>query len=73
MTRLTMGHGSPRDLAALEAGLRIAEAVVGLIRQTKTNALDAALPATMESLLEMLVAPLALADKLAPALADELP
>ena len=73
VTRLTMGHGGPRDLAALEAGLRIAEAVVGLIRQTKTNALDAALPATMESLLEMLVAPLALADKLAPALADELP
>ena len=58
VTRLTMGHGGPRDLAALEAGLRIAEAVVGLIRQTKTNALDAALPATMESLLEMLVAPL---------------
>ena len=73
VTRLTMGHGGPRDLAALEAGLRVAEAVVGLIRQTKANALVAALPLRMDGLLEMLVAPLALADRLAPALADELP
>ncbi|WP_438996531.1 DNA mismatch repair protein MutS [Candidatus Puniceispirillum sp.] len=77
VTRLTMGHGGPRDLAALETGLRIAETVVGLIRQTQmktgTKVLDATLPARMEALLEMLVAPLALADKLAPALADELP
>ena len=73
VTRLTMGHGGPRDLAALETGLRVAETVVGLIRQTKTNALVAALPLRMNGLLEMLVAPLALADRLAPALADELP
>jgi len=88
VTRLTMGHGGPRDLAALETGLRIAEAVVGLVRQTQmnqtqmsqtqmsqtgTNALFATLPSGMESLLQQLVAPLALADKLAPALADELP
>lgn len=73
VSRLTMGHGGPRDLAALETGLRIAEMVVNQIRQTTMNALDASVPSRMEALLEMLVAPLALADKLAPALADELP
>jgi DNA mismatch repair protein MutS len=74
LSRLTLGHGGPRDLAAIAAGLdgagqiaarigaRLAQAMTGLV-----------VPVDLSSLTDAMLAPLPLAQLLTPALGDDLP
>ncbi|MEC8642998.1 MAG: DNA mismatch repair protein MutS [Pseudomonadota bacterium] len=69
LSRLSMGHGGPRDLQALSQALTMASDLVG----TATRAHGIGDLATLAALHDSVMAPVNLASELAPALADELP
>ena len=69
LSRLSMGHGGPRDLQALAQALTMASDLVG----TATRAHGLGDLAELVALHDVIMAPVKLASELAPALADELP
>ena len=69
LSRLSMGHGGPRDLQALSQALTMASDLVG----TATRAHGLGDLAELAALHDAVMAPVRLASELAPALADELP
>ncbi|MEL0195813.1 MAG: DNA mismatch repair protein MutS [Rhodobiaceae bacterium] len=69
LSRLSMGHGGPRDLQALSQALTMASDLVG----TATRAHGLGDLAELAALHDAVMAPVSLASELAPALADELP
>ena len=74
LSRLSMGHGGPRDLAALAVGLSGAATIVTLVRMVfesgfaKVGQLD-----DLSVFLDQLQSPTPIANKLQPALDDDLP
>jgi DNA mismatch repair protein MutS len=68
LSRLTLGRGGPRDLAAIRDGLKSARAMRELLQAAR-----APLPAGLEAAARELGEHVALIDKLARALAPELP
>jgi len=74
LSRLSMGHGGPRDLAALAAGLAGADTIVTIMRTLSASGLAAVgQPADLPIYQEQMQAPTGLAHALTPALADDLP
>ena len=69
LSRLSMGHGGPRDLLALAQALGSASDMVGTA--TASPGLDA--PSELAALHEAVMAPSSLVAELAPALADDPP
>jgi len=69
MARLSMGHGGPRDLAGLAAGLETAAAIVA----TGTGVRGLGEPKPLQTLFDAIIAPTPLTQTLVPALGDELP
>ncbi|MEC8553248.1 MAG: DNA mismatch repair protein MutS, partial [Pseudomonadota bacterium] len=69
LSRLSMGHGGPRDLQALSTALSTAADLVGIA--TRKQGLGDL--AELSALHDMIMAPVPLSAELAPALADELP
>ena len=72
ISRLSLGHGGPRDLSAIASGLIGASEIAGFIRGHSTQHIDNLAVALLD-LTDRMVAPLSLADALTPALADDLP
>jgi len=69
LSRLSMGHGGPRDLQALAQALSVASDLVGTaMRKHGIGDLG-----ELAALHDVVMAPVKLASELAPALADELP
>jgi DNA mismatch repair protein MutS len=67
LSRLTLNRGGPRDLAAIAAGLRVAERTAAILAST-------ALPEELAAAAEALTStPAGLADRLLAALSDDLP
>ena len=74
LSRLSMGHGGPRDLAALATGLDGAAIIVASVRTFLSSGLVTVdHPDDLLVLLDQLHNPTPLANKLKPALADDLP
>ena len=74
LSRLTLGHGGPRDLAAIAAGLVGAGAIAGHIGQCMGNSVAVPVePDQLSALVDTMLAPLPLAADMAPALGDDLP
>ena len=74
LSRLSMGHGGPRDLAALAAGLDGAAAIVALLRTVLASGFATVdRPDDLPVFLDQMHIPTPLANKLQPALADDLP
>ena len=74
LSRLSMGHGGPRDLAALAAGLKGAAGIVALVRTVLASGFaTVGQPDDLPACLDQMHAPTALADALQPALGDDLP
>ena len=69
LSRLSMGHGGPRDLLALAQALGTASEMVGTA--TSSPGIDA--PSELAALHEAVMAPSSLVAELAPALADDPP
>ena len=69
LSRLSMGHGGPRDLLALAQALRTASDLVG----TATGDVGIDGPVELDGLHAAVMAPTPLAAELAPALADDPP
>ena len=69
LSRLSMGHGGPRDLLALAQALGTASEMVGTA--TTSPGIDA--PSELAALHEAVMAPSSLVAELAPALADDPP
>jgi DNA mismatch repair protein MutS len=70
LSRLSMGHGGPRDLQALAQALSHG---VRSCRNGDAGARDSAIWANLRRFMTSVMAPVKLASELAPALADELP
>ncbi len=74
LSRLTLGHGGPRDLAAIANGLKGAGLIAGLINDALTTGVNSlAIPKSLPTCLETMLLPVPLADELSPALGDDLP
>ena len=74
LSRLSMRHGGPRDLAALAAGLDVAATIVAAVRKVLASGLATiGTPDDLLVFLDQINNPTPLADKLQPALADDLP
>ncbi|MGC6453191.1 MAG: DNA mismatch repair protein MutS [Candidatus Puniceispirillaceae bacterium] len=77
LSRLSMGHGGPRDLKALADAIGTGGDMVGLAatgtRKRDRLTDDQVAPADIETLYAAVMAPAPLAAELAPALADDLP
>ena len=74
LSRLSLGHGGPRDLAAIAAGLDGAGTIAGHIGRCIANSMAGlAEPRQLTALVDTMLAPLPLAADMAPALGDDLP
>ena len=74
LSRLSLGHGGPRDLAAIANGLKGASRIAGHINDAINNGVSSlAMPQLLPACLETMLLPVSLVDKVAPALGDELP
>jgi DNA mismatch repair protein MutS len=74
LSRLSLGHGGPRDLAAIANGLKGASRIAGHINDAINNGVSSlAMPQLLPACLETILLPVSLVDKVAPALGDELP
>ena len=74
LSRLSLGHGGPRDLAAIADGLVGAGAIAGHIGQCVAKSVAAPVePDQLSLLVDAMLAPLSLASDMAPALGDDLP
>ena len=74
LSRLSMGHGGPRDLAALATGLDGAATIVASVRTVLASGLATVdHPDDLPVFLDQMHNPTPLANKLQPALADDLP
>ncbi len=74
LSRLSMGHGGPRDLAAIANGLTGTSQIAGYITDVANKGVSSlAIPQSLPDCLETMLLPLPLVDELAPALRDELP
>ena len=74
LSRLSMGHGGPRDLAAMAAGFIGAEYIVSAIRLAISSDMsDAGLPDDLLKHLDIMQAPTFLATSLTKALKNEVP
>ena len=74
LSRLSMGHGGPRDLAALASGLNGAAAIVASVRTVLASSLATVVqPDDLPAFLDQMHNPTPLANKLQPALAEDLP
>ena len=78
LSRLSMGHGGPRDLAAMAAGLAGAARIVAAVREVMASGVTAAgllidLPTDLPGYLDLMHAPTHLVKSVAPALGDTLP
>ncbi len=74
LSRLSMGHGGPRDLAALAAGLNGAATIVALVRTVLASGFaTVGQPDDLPVFLDQMHNPTPIANRLQPALADDLP
>ena len=74
LSRLSMGHGGPRDLAAIAAGLDGAANIIAVVRTVlASDFATVGPPGDLLVFLDNMQNPTPLADKLNPALADDLP
>ena len=74
LSRLSLGHGGPRDLLAIANGLKGASRIAGHITDAVNRGVSSlAMPQSLPACLETMVLPLPLFDEVAPALSDELP
>ncbi len=74
LSRLSLGHGGPRDLAAIVTGLTGASQIAGHITDAASKGLsNLVMPLALPACLETMLLPLSLVDEVAPALGDELP
>ncbi|MBL6595799.1 MAG: DNA mismatch repair protein MutS [Candidatus Puniceispirillum sp.] len=74
LSRLSLGHGGPRDLANIADGLESAGQIVAQIRAVAASGISGlALPDALPACLDVMLAPRGLTDVLVPALGDELP
>jgi DNA mismatch repair protein MutS len=74
LSRLTLGHGGPRDLAVIAAGLDGAGEIASNIRVNMSqNSAGCKMPDNLSGLVEAILEPLPLAGILTPALSDDLP
>ena len=74
LSRLSLGHGGPRDLANIAGGLDSAGQIVAQIRAVAASGISGlALPDALPACLDVMLAPRGLIDVLVPALGDELP
>ena len=74
LSRLSMGHGGPRDLAALATGLDGAATMVASVRMVLASGFETVgQPDNLLVFLDQMYNPTSLANKLQPALADDLP
>jgi len=74
LSRLSLGHGGPRDLANIANGLDSAGEIVAQIKAVTAKGIGGlALPDGLPDCLDMMLCPRGLSDELTPALADELP
>ena len=74
LSRLSMGHGGPRDLAALAAGLEGASTIVGIVRTVLASGFaTVGQPDDLPVFLDQMHKPTPLVHSLTPALGDDLP
>ena len=74
LSRLSLGHGGPRDLANIANGLDGAGEIAAQIKAVAAKGMGGlALPDGLPDCLDMMLCPRGLSDELTPALADELP
>ena len=74
LSRLSLGHGGPRDLAAIVNGLTGASQIAGHITDAASKELSSLMmPQSLLPCLEIMLQPLPLVAEVAPALANELP
>ena len=74
LSRLSLGHGGPRDLAAIVNGLKGASQIEGCINEAANKGISSlAMPQSLPTCLETMLLPLPLLDEVAPALGEELP
>jgi len=74
VSRLSLGHGGPRDLANIANGLDSAGDIASQIKAVAAKGIGGlALPDGLPDCLDMMLRPRGLCDELAPALGDELP
>ena len=74
LSRLSLGHGGPRDLAAIANGLTGTSHIARYITDSANRGVSGlSMPQSLPACLESMLLPLPLVDELAPALGDELP
>ncbi|MGB2288514.1 MAG: DNA mismatch repair protein MutS, partial [Candidatus Puniceispirillaceae bacterium] len=74
LSRLSMGHGGPRDLAALATGLEGASTIVGMVRTVLASGFaTVGQPDDLPVFLDQMHKPTPLVHSLTPALGDDLP
>jgi len=74
LSRLSLGHGGPRDLAAIANGLTGTGHIARYITDSANKDVSSlSMPQSLPACLEAMTLPLPLVDELAPALGDELP
>ena len=74
LSRLSLGHGGPRDLAAIANGLIAASQIAGYITDAANKGIGSlVMPKSLPACLEIMLLPLPLLDEVAPVLVDELP
>ncbi len=74
LSRLSLGHGGPRDLAAIANGLTGTSHIARYITDAANSGVSSlSMPKPLPACLESMLLPLPLVDEVAPALGDELP
>ena len=74
LSRLSLGHAGPRDLAAIANGLTGASQIAGHITDAASKEVSGlAMPQSLLPCLEIILQPMPLVGEVAPALANELP